>query len=705
MKNPCPLFLAILSVCFFADPVYAQSCCDGDSDIILCYLSAADFCASNQDNCNEYSLDGAFMENGLAEKLASPQNFGPNGTVDCNLVFKKLENITGVQTINDDGCDIVFVPVVALDPVTLINDLNETYIPQNILDAIYQWSTVCESNLVVVTQAEAKTWGYTMENANVNPNTPVNGSSLFSIFNGPFGTLPFFNQGGTFQGVFTGTPASGVEILANDVNGNPTVGLDMATNDIVVGDIGIFCSGGAGVVSPGPGISNNNDILVCNIFALACQLAEDMVTTTQIFEICPGETVTLPDGQVVGALGTYVDTLTAFNGCDSIVITEVADHVIPPTDLTYNGCDGDGYSIIVNGQVYNQAYPSGQETFTTSGGCDSLVNVSLSFTAPSFTAVTTVLCAGEWLVLSNGDATSIPGIYVDTLTASNGCDSIVTIDLSFTSPISATTAISTCPDEPLVLSNGTLAAMPGSYVDTLVASNGCDSVLFIELSFYRTDSTYFIREICPGETVAIDNLSYGAGSSYAVVATNIFGCDSLLVTNLVAYPPPLVNIDTFVQVTQSVISPFNNHIPPHYGIEWSPSEVLSCPDCPNPVILSNNGVTMFQISLTDSTGCVWKYPISVEYVCNVFVPNAFSPNGDGINDLFQPFSSGCPVQAFSMDIFDRWGGKVFHAEDLSAGWDGTFHDKVANPGVYVYLIKLKEFGRDQLLSGEVLLLR
>ncbi len=698
--SACLSFLA-----FLPHSLNAQSCCDGDNDIILCYLSAADYCAAPQNNCYEYSLDGVFMVDGLAEKLASPLNFGPNGTVNCDLVLEKLQNVTGVQTINDMGCDIVFLPVVALDPITLINDLNETYIPQEILDAIYEWSTICESNLVVVTQAEAQTWGYTVENANLNPNTPVSGSSLFSIFDGPFGSLPFFNQGGTYQGVFTSIPSTGVEILANDANGNPTVGLDLATGDIVVGDIGIFCSGGAGVVSIGSGIFNNNDILVCNIFSLACQLAEDVETTEQSFEICPGETVILPDGEVVGAFGIYLDTLTAFNGCDSIITTEISEHIIPVTPIVYSGCAGNGYSISVNGQVYDEGNPSGQELFVTNNGCDSLVSITLFFTAPTNIEVTTVLCPGESLLLSNGNLANTPGIYIDTLTTAIGCDSIVNIDLSFTTPISASTAFSICPDEPYILSNGELADMPGTYIDTLEAANGCDSVLFIDLSFYRTDTSYFTRELCPGETVTVDNVDYGPGATFSLVEQNVFGCDSLLVTQLFAYPTPLARIDTFVRVTQSIVSPFSNDIPDRYTISWTPSEILGCDDCPNPVVLSNEGITALQLTLLDSIGCLWVYPISVEYVCNVFVPNAFSPNGDGSNDLFMPYTSGCPVQLFSMDIFDRWGGEVFHTDDIMTGWDGMLNGKKAEQGVYVYLITLKEFGEEKMLAGDVALLR
>ena len=275
-----------LSFFLFYNTSIAQSCCDTDENVDLCYLSGADFCG-NSGFCAEYSLDGDWMINALTAKLESANNFGPNGTVDCELELKKLDDVPSVQSINDCGCDIIFLPNVFVDPNTNIQNLDETYIPEYILQNIFDWSLECDNNLVIAAQAEAGLWGYTMQNANVNPNTPVVGTTLNSIFDGPFGMLDFFNQGGTYQGVFTSTPSTGIEVLANDANGNITVARDVFTNDIVVGDIGIFCSGGAGEVSPGPNILNNNDILICNMFALACQLAMESNRVTVTHENMP----------------------------------------------------------------------------------------------------------------------------------------------------------------------------------------------------------------------------------------------------------------------------------------------------------------------------------------------------------------------------------------------------------------------------------
>ena len=347
----------------FAVQIQAQDCCDIDDQLDLCYLSGADFCG-NGGNCPAYSLDGNHMINGLVTKLTSLANFGPNGTVKCEFNLKKLEDVSSVQAINNCNCDMIFMPAVFSDPVTGTINSAETYIPQPILQNIYDWSLECENNLVIVSQGEAKQWGYTTEDANVNPNTPIPGISFNSIFDGPFGSLSSFQQGGGFQGVFTSTPSTGFEFLAQDANGNPTVAIDEVSNDIVLGDIGILLSGNVGSVTTGPGITSNNDILACNLFALACVLSDQGVSTSINHELCRGETVLLPSGQIVDEAGIYIDTLTSFNGCDSIITTSVAYGIVPaPIFVGLDSlliCSND--TVVLDGTFNNYPIPFFENT-------------------------------------------------------------------------------------------------------------------------------------------------------------------------------------------------------------------------------------------------------------------------------------------------------------------------------------------------------
>lgn len=74
----------------------------------------------------------------------------------------------------------------------------------------------------------------------------------------------------------------------------------------------------------------------------------------------------------------------------------------------------------------------------------------------------------------------------------------------------------------------------------------------------------------------------------------------------------------------------------------------------------------------------------------VYIPTAFSPNGDGINDFFQPFINTIqPVTLYKFDIFDKWGNQVYLSENINDKWDGKYHDHECNPGVYIWQLQFK----------------
>jgi gliding motility-associated-like protein len=91
----------------------------------------------------------------------------------------------------------------------------------------------------------------------------------------------------------------------------------------------------------------------------------------------------------------------------------------------------------------------------------------------------------------------------------------------------------------------------------------------------------------------------------------------------------------------------------------------------------------------------------------IYSPNAFTPNGDGLNDKFLPALAFHDLKAFRMEIYNRWGERIYETEDsVDGGWDGTSHGKVAPDGAYVYKVKYKSSdGRDFEEEGTVTLQR
>ncbi|MES1249669.1 MAG: gliding motility-associated C-terminal domain-containing protein, partial [Chitinophaga rupis] len=124
---------------------------------------------------------------------------------------------------------------------------------------------------------------------------------------------------------------------------------------------------------------------------------------------------------------------------------------------------------------------------------------------------------------------------------------------------------------------------------------------------------------------------------------------------------------------------------------WEPSTGLSNPDCANPVVSIDN-TTTYTVRGTDRWGCVayGKVTVNVEAAGKdlFFLPNAFSPNGDGHNDRFGIQRWG-DVTLDDFSIFNRRGMQVFTTQDPSRGWDGNFGGQPQPPDTYIYVVRAK----------------
>ncbi|WP_346319000.1 PKD domain-containing protein [Chitinophaga sp. YIM B06452] len=145
---------------------------------------------------------------------------------------------------------------------------------------------------------------------------------------------------------------------------------------------------------------------------------------------------------------------------------------------------------------------------------------------------------------------------------------------------------------------------------------------------------------------------------------------------------------------------------------WFPEKFLNCYDCPSPEATPLTNVT-YNISATNRFGCVTVALLPIKLFCNgstAFIPNSFSPNGDGMNDIFYVRGKGISAVK-SFRIFSRWGQQVFErnncqSDDPSCGWDGRFGGALLNPDVYIYYVEVVCNGNEQmLLKGNITLLR
>jgi gliding motility-associated-like protein len=143
---------------------------------------------------------------------------------------------------------------------------------------------------------------------------------------------------------------------------------------------------------------------------------------------------------------------------------------------------------------------------------------------------------------------------------------------------------------------------------------------------------------------------------------------------------------------------------------WSPSIGLSDPTVENPAA-SPTATTRYTLSATGPNGCVAKEIITVDVYAQLQVPNAFSPNGDGKNDIFYVLGGPPGVIIKEFAVFDRWGRRIFQvhdgpAGDPSFGWDGRIHGNPAPTGTYVYILSIKmPDGKQPVLRGTVEIIR
>jgi len=209
--------------------------------------------------------------------------------------------------------------------------------------------------------------------------------------------------------------------------------------------------------------------------------------------------------------------------------------------------------------------------------------------------------------------------------------------------------------------------------------------------------------------------SPGTTTAYTVTGSDTKNCFSAMATAQVnVYPNPTVNlIDSVVTITVgSTYVPASTVSADVTQWLWTPFAGLSCNTCAQPTA-SPVQTTTYQEKVTNQFGCSAADNVTVRVVCNqksLYIPNTFSPNGDGMNDYFYPRGVGL-YSIRSMRIFNRWGQVVFErvnfaANDVSNAWDGKFNGKPQPADVYVYAIEIIcDNGTVLTTKGDITLLR
>ncbi len=441
--------------------------------------------------------------------------------------------------------------------------------------------------------------------------------------------------------------------------------------------------------------------------------------------------------------GTTERTYSNVNGCDSIVITrtvlfpsnfeEVFLNSCDPLDegtvqldlLNQFGCDS---IIIINTALlpssdtilYNYSCNEieiGTETIfeINQYGCDSTVQIN-----------TLLLESDTSYIFESSCDENMVGLFESVLQNEDGCDSLIVLRVDLLDS-----------NITYLEENSCIAPLAN---DTIFLFNqfGCDSLVVYEFNYTSIEFDVIpSNAICKGDengSIEIIDIANGqppyqfsldgvnfqsntlienlAAGMYDVIVIDKEGCEEVISVEINEETPSL---DISLGPNQEVLagSTIQLNLSSNFNIEaldWSYD--FNCQNCLDPSLQVFND-TLISVIAYDENGCQSTTDILLKVFkeTDIYIPNVFSPNSDGINDVFYIYSNELVIKEISqLSIYDRWGNKVFEknnfpANDPSFGWDGFFRSEKMNVGVFVYWTKvILENDEEIILKGDLTLL-
>lgn len=237
----------------------------------------------------------------------------------------------------------------------------------------------------------------------------------------------------------------------------------------------------------------------------------------------------------------------------------------------------------------------------------------------------------------------------------------------------------------------------GTYTDVFQGASSCDSVRLLNLTVNPLKFTNRNLIICKGDSVLLGGAWQKTRGSFTDSLKTFLGCDSIVVTNLymVDTPAHFLPKDTIICSAAT----YTIDLPNYTSYNWSDGNTQ------NPRAITQAGT--YELQVRDKNGCYGTDQITIgtTYCVDIMIPNAFTPNGDGKNEVFKPLIP-VPLPGYRMQIFNRWGVLVFETTDTNKGWDGNASGQPQPSATYVYKINYKTpLGKEQQQSGTLVLIR
>lgn len=255
---------------------------------------------------------------------------------------------------------------------------------------------------------------------------------------------------------------------------------------------------------------------------------------------CEGSTYLFGDLSIEDA-GEYEQTFVTSSGCDSVVTLILESLDAPSETITVEMCEGDTYTL--NGEVYTQEGMY-EQTISTSEGCDSLLTLNLILLDATSELIIAEACEGETYILNNENFSST-GTYLQNLSNVEGCDSLLTLIIVFNPNSSEDIAAAICDGDSYEL-NGEVYTEAGDYEQNLVNSFGCDSLLSLSLTVNDVYFEDIFTSICEGEVFELNGVEYGEAGIFDQELNSAENCDSILTIQIELLENPTEEIELLI---------------------------------------------------------------------------------------------------------------------------------------------------------------
>jgi gliding motility-associated-like protein len=492
----------------------------------------------------------------------------------------------------------------------------------------------------------------------------------------------------------------------------------------------------------------------CDSVATLNLIVKLVTASTTNISACSNQLPFNWNGQSYLTAGIYHVTLTGSNGCDSVATLNLTVNPVVTSNTNISTCSNhlpyawNGQSLSVPGTY--------SATLTSSAGCDSVATLHLTVNPVVSSTTNISICSSQLPFSWNGQSYSTGGIHNVTLSSSAGCDSIATLNLTVnitppaptvTSPVNycqfntatALSAISTSQLLWYTVPTGGTGAITAPIPSTIVPgtthyyvsqTNGtCESprsIITVTVNGKPALGPDKNLKICFGSSANLSTLYNTGGLTgtwtynqspvtnpsnvmlagpYQLLVTNISGCSDTALVNLTIQPPVIANAGNDGNAEYNAPYQLNGSGGVQYL--WSPGyPLLNNDHVANPLATLTDD-TNFILMVMDEIGCKAYDTVKIRVFKGptFYVPTAFTPNGDEINDIFRPTAIGISSLDY-FRVYNRYGEMVYETHDLNKGWDGTYKGVKQNIGNYVWTIKgIDRRGELKVMKGFVVLIR